>query len=313
MIRNNLQAARGKHLILLMVLLSLVIPIWAQTQGKIGNKSRGLLIAATSFRSLTATPQPSAKPDGNGYTKHQLGYYLDPNQVSFVRPGLKFTIQDVTIGADNKIRVTYLITDNNGLPLDRLGVVTPGAVSTSFVGGLHPPRAISVCGLHDSNSDQPDHRCVCGPGRCRHGWHATASRGRNLHVHFWTGRFRPIRPDNDPHRRDVWPNRNLTEFDLGTQVSNVVYHWVPSGAPVTHVRDVVRTETCNKCHDPLALHGGSRRSRRLRHLPHTADNGSRHWKHPRFKVMVHEDSCGPNLQCLSWQALRNHREPAMRQ
>jgi hypothetical protein len=87
---------------------------------------------------LTAASQPGTKSEGNGYTKHQLGYYLDPNEVSFVRPGLKFVIQNVIIGADNRIRVTYLITDNNGLPLDRLGVVTPGAVSTSFIAAYIP-------------------------------------------------------------------------------------------------------------------------------------------------------------------------------
>jgi OmcA/MtrC family decaheme c-type cytochrome len=72
----------------------------------------------------------------------------------------------------------------------------------------------------------------------------------------------------------MYGSRNLTEFDLGTQYSNVEYNWVPSGAAVTQVRDVVRTETCNKCHDPLALHGGSRQHVALCvtcHTPQTTD------------------------------------------
>ena len=75
---------------------------------------------------------------GVQFNKHQLGYYLDKNQVNFVRPGLMFTIKSVTIGSDNRISVTFMITDNNGLPLDRLGVYTPGSVSTSFIAAFIP-------------------------------------------------------------------------------------------------------------------------------------------------------------------------------
>ncbi|HEU0005725.1 MAG TPA: hypothetical protein VFS12_07005, partial [Terriglobia bacterium] len=72
------------------------------------------------------------------YNRHQLGFYLDSNQVSFVRPGLQFTIQSVVLGQDLKLRVTFKITDDNGLPLDRDGIYTPGSVSTSFVGARIP-------------------------------------------------------------------------------------------------------------------------------------------------------------------------------
>lgn len=73
------------------------------------------------------------------YTPHDRASYLSQDQVSFVRPGLKFTIQSVLIGeADLKIRVTFSITDDLGLPLDRLGIYTPGPVSTSFVAASIP-------------------------------------------------------------------------------------------------------------------------------------------------------------------------------
>src|SRR4030095_2466571 len=72
------------------------------------------------------------------YNRHQLGFYLDSNQVSFVRPGLQFVIQSVVLGADLKLRVTFKMTDDNGLPLDRDGVQTPGSVSTSFVAARIP-------------------------------------------------------------------------------------------------------------------------------------------------------------------------------
>ena len=138
MIRNNLQAARGRPLVLLMVLLSLVIPVWAQTQGEDREQSQDVTRRGDQFRSLTAASQPGTKPEGNGYTKHQLGYYLDPNQVSFVRPGLKFVIQNVIIGADNRFALLTSSLTITGCPLTALGVVTPGSVSTSFVGAYIP-------------------------------------------------------------------------------------------------------------------------------------------------------------------------------
>src|SRR5215471_4745944 len=65
--------------------------------------------------------------------RHQRAFYLDASQVAFVRPGLKFTIQSAALTPDFRPQVTFKITDDNGLPLDRDGIYTPGSVSTSFV------------------------------------------------------------------------------------------------------------------------------------------------------------------------------------
>src|SRR5262245_49508677 len=72
-----------------------------------------------------------AKKEQRVYTSHDKAFYLSQDQVSFVRPGLKFTIQSATIReSDLKIQVTFSITDDLGLPLDRQGIYTPGPVST---------------------------------------------------------------------------------------------------------------------------------------------------------------------------------------
>jgi OmcA/MtrC family decaheme c-type cytochrome len=111
------------------------------------------------------------------------------------------------------------------------------------------------------------------------------------------GRALPASFDNSvTHTVVLYGNRNLSEFDLGTQYANVEYNWVPSGAAVTQVRDVVRTETCNKCHDPLALHGGSRRNVATCvtcHTPQTSDPDTGNTVD--LKVMVHKIHAGPNL------------------
>jgi OmcA/MtrC family decaheme c-type cytochrome len=286
MIRQNLQAVRGKYLVLLMVFLSFVTSVSAQTEGTDREASQEVTRRGDQFRSLTAAAQPDAKPEGNGYTKQQLGYYLDPNQVAFVRPGLKFVIQNVIIGADNRIRVTYLITDDRGLPLDRLGIVTPGAVSTSFVAAYIPKGQSQYVAYTTRTQTSP----ITGVSAIQ----ASADSGgtqQQVGEGTYTYTFARALPANFDrtvtHTVAMYGGRNLTEFELGTQYSNVEYHWVPSGAAVTQVRDVVRTETCNKCHDPLALHGGSRQNVALCvtcHTPQTTDPDTGNTLD--FKVMV---------------------------
>lgn len=46
-------------------------------------------------------------------------------------------------------------------------------------------------------------------------------------------------------------NRNLP-------TNNATYDFVPAGGSVTFTRDIVKTETCNQCHNQLAMHGGTR-------------------------------------------------------
>jgi OmcA/MtrC family decaheme c-type cytochrome len=98
------------------------------------------------------------------------------------------------------------------------------------------------------------------------------------------------------HTVSLYGSRNLTEFDLGTQYDNANFDWVPDGSLVKVVRDVIRTETCNQCHDPLALHGGSRRTMPncvTCHTPQTSDPDTGNTVD--MKVMIHRIHAGPNL------------------
>ena len=74
----------------------------------------------------------------NPFTKNQKARYADPSVVAFVRPGLVFKIQSAQIASDGTISTVFTITDPNGAPLDRDGIVTPGAVSTSFIAAYIP-------------------------------------------------------------------------------------------------------------------------------------------------------------------------------
>jgi OmcA/MtrC family decaheme c-type cytochrome len=63
----------------------------------------------------------------------------------------------------------------------------------------------------------------------------------------------------DPHATHtigVWASRDLSSFNLTSIIdqTSALYSWVPDGSAVTTTRDVIRTQTCQKCHDPLQAH-----------------------------------------------------------
>ena len=73
-------------------------------------------------------------------------------------------------------------------------------------------------------------------------------------------------------------------------------NFVPSGKEIQKVRDVVTTETCNQCHDPLGAHGDFRRSVDLCVTCHydgivDPDTGNS----VDFPVMVHKIHMGEDL------------------
>ncbi len=202
-----------------------------------------------------------------GWTPHDLAYYLDQNLVNFVRPGLVVKITAASI-QDSKITVSFKLTDPKGLPLDREGVFTPGTVSTSFI-AAYIPKSDKVYTAYTTRlqTSPITNKSAVQAGTDSGGTYAKVADGE------YTYTFRTTLPATyDPtltHSIGVYSSRNLTEFGLGTQYSNDVITWVPAGGAPKVVRNVVRTETCNKCHDPLQAHGGARRNVDLCVLCHT--------------------------------------------
>src|SRR5690348_8822526 len=63
----------------------------------------------------------------------EKAYYADERTANFVRPGLVMKVTKADIGADGTIKAWVKLSDPQGLPLDRLGQQTPGAISISFL------------------------------------------------------------------------------------------------------------------------------------------------------------------------------------
>ena len=219
------------------------------------------LIAGTMLM-MSVSTSASAKsgdPVDTGFTKADKEFYLTESQIEFIRPGLELEILDVVIPADLQPEVTFMITDPAGLPLDREGIFTPGPVSTSFILSFIPAGEEAYVAYTTRVATSPD----TGDSAVQA---TTDSGGTYTDLGALTGtymyKFATVLPadydTNATHTLGIYARRDLLEFDLDRYVANELDHFIPSGVGVAVPRDEVTTATCNRCHDPLAIHGGAR-------------------------------------------------------
>jgi OmcA/MtrC family decaheme c-type cytochrome len=190
----------------------------------------------------------------NQYGPRNKASYADQALVDFVNPGLVIKINSAAIAASGTITVTYTLTDPNGLPLDAAGVTTPGAITLAYVASYIPKgqeqyvayTTAQATGAALGTITRPDFELgspatQVAPSQYQYTFQAKAPAG------FDATATTTVAVDG---------NRNLTAFNLGTNYAGATFNFVPNGAAVTVTRDVIRTQSCNGCHDQLAFHGG---------------------------------------------------------
>lgn len=236
--------------------------------------------------------------DNGAYTERDKEYYLTEQQIAFIRPGLKLEILEVTIPDDMQPMVRFKLTDPAGLPLDRRGIYTPGPVSTSFILSYIPQGEEAYVAYTTRVQTSPITGDSVEQGSTDSGGsYETVATGEYIY------KFATVLPDDyaadATHTLGIYARRDLREFELDRYVTNELEHFIPSGNGVAVPRDIVTTETCNgRCHDPLALHGGSRREVGLCVLCHNPtqgidpDTGSSVY----FPVMIHKIHAGAELE-----------------
>jgi OmcA/MtrC family decaheme c-type cytochrome len=100
--------------------------------------------------------------------------------------------------------------------------------------------------------------------------------------------------DYEPDRT----HRVAIQFDGAPGKANPNYDWVPtSGATdgIFHM-DIAATDNCNRCHDPLAIHGGGRREIKYCVTCHNAGSTDANSTNTvDMKVMIHKLHRGANL------------------
>ncbi len=236
----------------------------------------------------------SSTPKKADFTPHDRAYYADPNTVNFVRPGLNIQIVWAKIASDGTISVDFKLMDQKSAALDRQGLVTPGAVTLGYVVAYIPKGKTQFVSYATRSRTSTDGKTTVTQ--------AAADSGGTIQQvtdgeYIYT--FKTVAPAGwdatATHRVGIYGNRNLTEFDMGTYYDDATFDWVPGGGTPAP-RDVVRTATCNNCHQQLAHHGGSRRSVEmciLCHTPQTSEPNSGNTVD--FKVMIHKIHMGSQL------------------
>lgn len=226
--------------------------------------------------------------------------YADPNLVNFVRPGHMYQILSAQIAADGTVTARIKITDPKGLPLDRLGIKTPGAVSGSLILAYIPKGQTQYVAYTTRTQTSP----ITGKSAIQAGAD-TGGVWTEVGEGEYTYRFGTKLPANydrtATHTIGIYGNRNLREFDMGISLADAVYHFVPDGSKVTVTRDVIKTATCNKCHENLYLHGETGRKSVeicvLCHQPQTVDPDTGNTQD--FPVLIHKIHAGEHLPSVA--------------
>jgi OmcA/MtrC family decaheme c-type cytochrome len=225
--------------------------------------------------------------------KHQKAYYADAKVVAFVRPGLVIKITSAQVGQDGKISVGFTLTDPKGVPLDRTGVTTPGAISLSFIAAYLPKSQSQYVDYITRSATGAVSGTVTQAASESNGTFTAAGDG-------YTYVFATHAPSGfdqtATHTIGIYGSRDLTEFDLGTDYASTTANFVPNGSAVSQVHDVIRTQSCDRCHDQLSAHGGSRRGIEmcvLCHTPQTTDPDTGNTVN--LPVMVHKIHMGSEL------------------
>ena len=185
----------------------------------------------------------SAKSDstGNGgFTEADKEFYLESDYIDFIMPGVEFELMDFEIPDDLQPLATFKVTSALGRPLDIDGVETLGEVDIRFMLLYFPPGEEQPVSYHARSRDRGGVYTDLGDG-------------------MYTYKFDTVLEgydEDNSHQLGVVTTRDLRDFDLDRYYDNDVYPFVPSGTGEAFSRDIVTTATCNRCHDPLGMHGG---------------------------------------------------------
>src|SRR5450631_2310538 len=254
---------------------------------------------ALALAAITASVVLVSAQKKSAFTPFDKAYYASEATVNFVRPGLTLKVVSANIAQDGTISVDYKITDPKGLPLDPAGITTPGAVSVSFLCAYIPKGQTQFYDYNTRVQTSPITKASATQASTDSGGTTKQVADGEFVYTFKTKAVGANSTAYDPtatHRAGIYGSRNLTEFDLGTNYASNTLTWIPAGGTPTNTRDVVRTASCNKCHDSLAFHGGSRIGMDLCimcHTPQTVDPDTGNTVD--MKVFVHKIHMGSQL------------------
>jgi OmcA/MtrC family decaheme c-type cytochrome len=237
---------------------------------------------------------------GQIYSALQKAFYLSPEERVYIRPGLKLDILNVTIPDDRRPVVNFYISDDSGLPLDRNGIFTPGAVNSSFILAYLPPasgRDVPEYVDYSASLQTDPATGVTAYQAATDSGGSYTSQGDGFYTYTFGTVLTPDYDRNATHTLGVYATRDLQDYGLSTYVANETYSFVPEGVPVSQIRQIVVTSACNQCHDPLSAHGSTgRRDVKICILCHTTQTSDPYTGNTLdLKVLIHKIHMGASL------------------
>lgn len=220
---------------------------------------------------------------------------------SLTGPGLDVEVRSSGIATDGHPFMELRYTDAAGRPLDRDGVYTDGAISTSFT-IAHLPVEVRIDGPAVLTFTSYLTETVTGADGVTTGLQpVTDTGGTWTEVDAVDGVYRydfgGMLPAgylvDETHRIGLYATRT---FDSVRFVANATSTFRPDGMPVATTRDIVTNAACSSCHSPLSAHGGAREDVQLCVTCHgrgftDPDTGAS----LDFETMIHRIHRGENL------------------
>jgi OmcA/MtrC family decaheme c-type cytochrome len=175
----------------------------------------------------------------------------------FVTTGVVVKIKSASIAKDGTITARFTVTDVNKNGIDLSGVYSPGDLSLAFVAAYIPNGKTQYTAYTTSLTKATSNS---NPSQTEAG---TDSHGTTTLVDAVTGTYDYVFGTKAPanfdatatHSIGMQAERDLSSLGYGMYVSDDVFNFVPNGAAVTNVRDVISEASCNQCHDPISAHG----------------------------------------------------------
>jgi OmcA/MtrC family decaheme c-type cytochrome len=229
------------------------------------------------------------------YNTHEKEYWLSADEFDYVRPGFIITVNSVTINGNLQPVVDVSYTDGLGVPLDRAGVLTPGAISMSFILAWWDPNLRQ----YTSYTTRKQTSTITGATAIQ----ASADSGgtfQDIDIGHSIYTFKTMLPAGydvtATTTLGIYATRDTTAVLGKPYYANVEQDFVPNGSPVVNTWDMISNAACNQCHNPLSAHGGSRQDAKLCvlcHSPQTTDPDTGNTVD--FKVMIHKIHMGSSL------------------